>query len=233
MELTKFLREQCYDLIEGPVRNHKPLQLWLKQIFQETQLYYATIQDAFSSKVALNEIENPALSVDSSKKDDYSFNIGITLLEDILKSLGLGTFELSAKIKSGKTVTISYENSVTKEFAIGNIEQYLSSADFNHANPSLLKHANRNNILIITGTIFAKNLVVNIDTDLSLDASLVASLNEIADGKLNFEMSNQNKLRMLSTGSIYFPIAIKANRIDFDKGVFKKLILFTDNRNFF
>ena len=31
MKLTKFLSEQGYDLIEGPIRNHKPLQLWLKQ----------------------------------------------------------------------------------------------------------------------------------------------------------------------------------------------------------
>lgn len=233
MKLTKFLRDQGYDLIEGPVRNHKPLQLWLKQIFNETELYYASVDQAFKSAITLDEIENPALNFDSSKKDNYAFNIGITLLEEILKSLGLGSFELSAKIKSGKTVTISYDNSITKEYAIGNIESYLSSADFIHPNPSLLKNANRNNILVITGIVFAKNLVVSIETDFSLDAALVASLNNIADGKLDFTMSSGNKLKMVSSGNSFFPIAVKASRIDYDKSVFKKLILVTDNRNFF
>jgi hypothetical protein len=40
MKLSKFLSEQGYDLIEGPIRNHKPLQLWLKQTFNEAELYY-------------------------------------------------------------------------------------------------------------------------------------------------------------------------------------------------
>ena len=85
MKLTKFLREQGYDIIEGPVRNHKPLQLWVKQIFNETELYYAHVGQAFSSTIALEEIENTNLSIDATKKDEYGFNIGITLLDEILK----------------------------------------------------------------------------------------------------------------------------------------------------
>ncbi|MDW8849978.1 hypothetical protein SD960_07745 [Flavobacterium sp. MMLR14_040] len=233
MKLTQFLGDQGYDLIEGPLRSHKPLQLWLKKPFDEAQLYYANIGHAFKSDVELIEIENPALSVDYTKKDDYGFNIGITLLEEILKTLGLGTFEISAKIKSGKTVTISYENSVTKEYALGNLEEYLFSADFLHPNPSLLKNANRNYLLLITGTVFAKNLVVDIETDFTVDAGLIASLNAIADGKLDFTISNQSKLKMTSNMGIYFPIAVQASRIDFDRSRFKKLILVTDNLNIF
>ncbi len=233
MKLTKYLRDQGYDLIEGPVRNHKPLQLWLKQIFNKAELYYAEISHAFISDVRLNEIENQALSVNSSIKDDYEFNIGITILENLLKSLGLGTFELSAKIKSGKKVTISYDNSITKEIPVGEIENYLSNADFRYPNPALLKNANRNNILVVTGIVFAKNLVVEIETDFSLDAGLVASLNELADGKLDFAMNSQRKLKMVSSGNSYFPIAVKASRIDFDRDEFNKIKLITDNRNFY
>jgi hypothetical protein len=233
MKLTQFLGNQGYDLIEGPLRSHKPLQLWLKKPFDEAQLYYANIGHAFKSDVELIEIENPALSVDYTKKDDYGFNIGITLLEEILKTLGLGTFEISTKIKSGKTVTISYENSVTKEYALGNLEEYLFSADFLHPNPSLLKNANRNYLLLITGTVFAKNLVVDIETDFTVDAGLIASLNAVAEGKLDFTISNQSKLKMTSNMGIYFPIAVQASRIDFDRSRFKKLILVTDNLNIF
>lgn len=233
MKLTQFLSNQGYDLIEGPIRNHKPLQLWLKKTFKEAELYYANINHAFKSDVALTEIENPALNVNSQQKNEYGFHIGITLLEEILMSIGLGAFEISAKIESGKTVTISYDNSITKEYAVGNIEQYLSSADFIHTNPSLLKNANQNNILIITGTVFAKNLVVEIETDFSLDAALILKLNQAADGKLDFSMKGNDKLKMVSSGNEFFPIAIKASKIDFDRSTFKKICLVTDDRNIF
>ncbi len=233
MKLTNFLSEQGYDIIEGPIRNHKPLQLWLKKPFDDVQLYYAHIEHAFISKVVLTEIENPALNVSSNQKDEYGFNIGITLLQEILKTLGLGTFEFSNKIKSGKKVTISFDNSVTKEYAIGNLEDYMYNADFLHPNPLLLKNANRNYILLITGTVFAKNLIVDIETDFALDNNLVASLNEIASGKIDFSISNQNKLNMVSTSEIYFPIAVKASKIDYDKSRFKKLQLITDTKNIF
>lgn len=233
MKLTRFLRDQGYDLIEGPVRNHKPLQLWVKQIFKEAELYYNNVNQAFTSPIALEEIENPNLSIDSTKKDEYGFNIGITLLDEILKSIGLGTLEMSSKITSGKTVTISYDNSITREYAIGNLENYFAAADFIHANPALLKNANQNNILIITGVVFAKNLVVNIVTESSIDAGLIANLKAAADGKIDFSHDGNNALKMVSGGNTLFPIAIKASRIDFDKSVFQKLKLVTDDRNFF
>jgi len=233
MKLTNFLSSQGYDLIEGPVRNHKPLQLWLKKPFEEGQLYYASIEHAFKSNVVLTEIENPALSISATQKDDYGFNIGITLLQEILKTLGLGSFEISSKIKSGKTVTISYDNSVTKEYAIGALEDYFFTADFLHPNPSLLKNANRNYIMIITGTVFAKNLVADIETDFAFDNSLIASLNEVASGKIDFTLTAQNKIKMVSNVDVYFPVAVKASRVDFDRSRFQKLILITDSNNIF
>ncbi|MFP4289327.1 MAG: hypothetical protein ACLFQS_08710 [Bacteroidales bacterium] len=233
MKLTAYLREQGYDLIEGPVRNHKTMQLWIKKPFNEIQLYYMNIDHAFESEVKFNEVTDPALSINSSKKDDYAFNIGITYLEEILKSIGLGNFEISSKIKSGKKVTISYNNSFTKVIPLGEVTNYLSTADFRHPNPVLLRNANRNNILVITGIIYAQNLVADINTDFDLDTNLVAQLNKAADGKLNFKIAQMQNLKMISSGSNHFPIAVKANRIDFDKGVFKGLKLVTDNRNFF
>ncbi len=233
MKLTKILHDQGYDLIEGPIRNHKLLQLWLKQFINEAELYYSHIDNAFSNTVAIAEIENTALNINATHKNEYGFNIGITLLEEALKGLGLAAFEISTKIKSGKTVTISYDNSITKECAIGNIQDYLATADFNHPNPALLLNANRNNILVITGVVLAKNLIVEIETDFSVDAALVATLNKVADGKLDFTFNGKATLKMVSTGNAYFPIAVKASRIDFDKSVFKKLTLITDTRNFF
>lgn len=205
----------------------------MKTPHDEAELYYSDINHAFESPVELNIIEDQALSIDTSKTDEYGFNLGVTILQEILKSIGLGNFEITAKIKSGKKVTISYNNSVTKVIPIGEITNYLSQADFKHPNPTLLKNANKNYILVITGVVLAQNLVVEIDTNFKLDASLIMELNEIADGKLEFGMSSAQKLKMVSSGNSFFPVAVKANRLDFNKGVFKAVTLVTDNRNFF
>lgn len=233
MKLTQFLRNQGYDLIEGPVRNHKPLQLWLKQIFNKIELYYANINQAFTSNVVLEEIENPALTVTSNHKNEYNFNIGMTVLDEILKSQGFTNFEIASKITTGKSVVISYSDSVTKEVPVGILENYLSNADFVHPNPALLRNANQDNIIVITGVVYAKNLIVEIETDFNVNADLMADLFKIFNGKLDFSILNQNTVKMTSNGANLFPIAIKANRINFDKSVFNKLILVSDNRNFF
>ena len=60
MNLTKTLRKQGYDLIAGPIRNHQLLQLWLKTPFNDVELYYAHLEHAFTSPVALVAIENKA-----------------------------------------------------------------------------------------------------------------------------------------------------------------------------
>lgn len=145
----------------------------------------------------------------------------------------MGAVELNNKIKSGKKVTISYDNSHTKEYAVGNIESYLSSADFVHPNPPLLRNSNRNNLIVLSGIVFAKNLVVDIETDFKIETALIASLNEMAEGNVDFTMSTVNKIKMVSSVNNSFPIAVKANRIDFDKGRFKKLNLISDNRDLF
>lgn len=233
MALSKFLKNQGYDLINGPVRSHQPLQLWLKRIFNEAELYYADVHHAFASEVVLQELENPALKVDSSQKDTYAFNIGITVLEQVLESIGLGRLELTANIKSGKEVRIGYDHSFTKEYPTGNLESFFHKGDFLHPNPSLLKNANRNDLLILSGTLFAKHLVAEIETNFDLKADLIVELNELANGNLKFSKKGNQTIQLVSENGNFFPIAVKANKIDFDRGQFDKLKLVSDNRNFF
>ncbi len=233
MNLTKTLKENGYDLIESPVRNQKLLQLWLKTPFNRAELYYSDINQAFNSKIELTPIENPALNVNSTTKDNYAFNIGISVLEDILNSLGMGNLDLSADVKSGKNVSISYDNTITKEVPVGLIQNYLFDSDFNHPNRLLLKNANRNNILVISGVLLAKTINVDIQTNSDIDPNVIAKLNKIASGKLNFNKSSNNNIKMTSNSNSMFPVAIKADRLDFDKGHFKNTELITDNRNLF
>jgi hypothetical protein len=233
MDLTSNLKNAGYDLIDSPVRNHKLTQLWLKKDFNKIQMYYDQLAYAFLSSVNLPVYTNNALKVTSSTKNEFNFNIGISVLDDILKSIGLSNIDISAEIKSGKNVTISYDNSITKEIEIGALESYLSNFDFLHPNNLLLSNLNKNDVIIVTGVLFAKNLIVEIDTDFNISAELEAKLTEIAEGKITFSNGTERKIKMTAETGDYYPIAVKANRLDFDHGKFKKHFLITDKRNLF
>lgn len=233
MDLTSSLKKVGYDLIDSPVRNHKLTQLWLKRDFDKIQMYYDQLSYAFVSSVNLPVYTNDALKVTSSTKNEFNFNIGITVLDDILKSIGLSHIDLSTNIKSGKNVIISYDNSITKEIEIGSLESYLSDFDFLHPNNILLNNLNKNDVIIITGVLYAKNLIVEIETDFNVSAELKAKLIEIGSGKIDFSNSTENKIKMTAETGDYYPIAVKANRLDFDHGKLKKQTLITDGRNFF
>ncbi len=233
MNLKKELRQSGYDFIDSPIRNHKPLQLWLQKPNNAIELYYEHISHALISEVNLKIIEDNALTVNYGQKQDYKFNIGITVLEELLNSLGLGNLGLSASFDGGKNVSISYNNSKTLTVARGDISNYLSSADFKYANREFLRNANRDNILIISGVLMARDLKATIETELDISAKVEAQLIEAVEGKVDFKLISDKKLEMKSEGNSLFPIAIKANRIDYDKGEFKKMTLITDNRFFF
>lgn len=233
MKLTSYLRDQGYDLIDGPVRNHRVLQLWLKRPFNDAEIYYTDIRHAFSSSGELNETEDRALTINTGRSDDYGFNIGISMVDEILQSTGLSSLQLSTQIKSGSKVTISYDNSINRVVPTGEIIHFLANADFVHPNPILLKHAYRNQLLVITGVIFAKNLVVDIETEQSFDTPTLARLNAATDGRIDFAAINRQQLRMTSSSATHFPIAVKANRIRFNRGSVSGLTLVSDSRNIF
>ncbi len=233
MDLTSSLRRAGYDLINSPVRNHKLTQLWLKKDFDKIQLLYEKLEHALIHDTKLNVFVNDALSVNSEIKNEFHFNLGITILDDILKSIGLANLSLSAELKRGKKVTISYDNSISKEIEIGSLNNYLSEADFLHPNNLLLNYLNKDNVIIVTGVLYAKNLLVEIDTDFSITAELQAKLALVSDGKIDFDYSSDKKIKMTAQTGDYYPIAIKANRLKYDHGKYKDQKLVTDNRNFF
>ena len=233
MNLKKVLRQSGYDIIDSPIRNHKPLQLWLQKPNNAIELYYEHISHAFVSEVKLKIIEDKALKVSYGQEQDYKFNIGITVLEELLSSLGLGNLGLAASFNGGKKVSISYNNSKTLTVASGEISNYLSTADFKYPNREFMRNVNRDNILIVSGVLMARNLKATIETDKNISAKVEAQLIEAVEGKVDFKLISDNKLEMISEGNAPFPIAIKANRIDYDKGEFKKMKIVTDNRFFF
>ncbi|MGB0811862.1 MAG: hypothetical protein ACPGSF_04960, partial [Flavobacteriaceae bacterium] len=67
-----------------------------------------------------------------------------------------GEFAPNVGLESGKQIGLSYDQVTSTEVAIGDVQNYLMVADFMHPNKRLLKNANRNNLLLITGMLTAK-----------------------------------------------------------------------------
>lgn len=233
MSLKKTLRNSGYDLIDSPIRNHKLLQLWKKYLGNPPVDLYRNVSHAFTSPVALEIYEDSALSINHSNKENYKFNIGITVLDKLLTSLGLGNLNLSVNLKGGKGVSISYGNSKLHSVSIGELESYFSTGDFSHPNEQLLKHANDNRILIINSILTAQNYKAIIESESTWNTELEASLNELADGKIIFERISKSKLEMTSIGNDYIPVGVQAHRLDWDNGEFDKMNLITNTRNIF
>ena len=230
--LQQHLSTSGYDLIDGPIRNHKPLQIWLKQGLSQAELYYTDILHAFSSPVKLPITKDPSLSINDKHKNDYAFQIGITLVQELMQSIGLPALDFTTSINAGKKVSISYKNAMSEIVPIGDLTDFFSKADFIHPNPVLLRHANRNNLIVITGVVTAEQLVAEMETDFKISSKVLNALKKFAKDKIDFSTSKNNTLKMVA-GSGRFPIAVKASRIDFDKGRFNGLGLLTDSRDLF
>lgn len=230
--LNQQLSKSGYDLIDGPIRNHKPLQIWLKQGFDPAELYYEHILHAFRSRVKLELKKDPSLVVDETMQSSYAFNIGLTLVKQIFQSLGLPPIDLESTFQSGKKISIAYKNAYTEAIPIGDLTRFFQEADFLHPNPVLLRNANHNRLIILTGIVSAEQLEVELDTNTKLTSKQVLALNKSSKNKVDFSLTKNNKTRM-TAGVARMPIAVKAARIDFDKGVFRNVDLLTDGRDLF
>ena len=233
MSLSKSLKDQGYDLIEGPTRNHEIKQLWIKDPWDKVEILYDQVDHAFSGSVNLSAKPVNGLDLVFSKKNTFNFNIGMSVAKVILDSLGINGLALSIAVKKGKKVDISYSCSVSREITLGNIQEFFSTADYYHNNPLLLKNLNRNNVIFISGILSAKNLRIEIENDLEFDFSIEGQINQAVDGKLEAKLISNKKLQLTSTGDSIFPVAVKAHRLRYRKGEFIDAELITDNQDIF
>ena len=233
MSLKKTLQKQSYDLIQGPVRNQDLLQIWKKKDLEKINILDPSISNVFDQEFTVKPFQNNALSISSTDKEEFDFNVGIGFVKNALIQFEIADFNLETHITGGKSVTVSYNNSFTKEISPFEIEKYLTKVNTDGLPPSTEKELNRNNLFVISGVVFAKNLNFTIDSDHAIDADVEANLNKVGKGKINLKQTGNHQIVLNSNVDEDFPVAVKAFRMHFAKGIFKKLELVTDNRNLF
>lgn len=228
MNLTKLLRKNGFDLIDGPNRDHKLLQVWRVKTTDSLHLYAKHIDKVFESSIHLNANPEPSLvlPIDSSKVDTYNFNIGVNVLNGLLKTLKLGELNLNSSITKERRLSISFDQTDSLTIPAGEIDSYLHNADVREEH--VLKELNRNNLVVISGLIRARKIIVEIESTTESSNKLSAEVNAAIEGKLQFNPTAEKKIKMEYEGN-HFPIAVMAHRIDYDKGVFANTVLVTDS----
>lgn len=232
MTLTRLLRAAGYDLIDSPIRNHRVLQIWLQRGLDPIQ-HYSHVIHAFKGSNELRVERSTALNINHSNRNEFKFNIGITVLEGLLESVKLGNFGLSTILNAGRSLTISFEDTFADIVTIESLESYIREADFDHKNERLLKDANRNNLIVITGVLYAHNIRSILETDYEITAEIEANIQRILDGRVEARITGSNRLELNCNLDQPFPVAIKANKLIFDRSVFETSRVITDNGNTF
>ena len=210
------------------LRNHKLLQVWSIRGNDSLQLYADELDDIFENKDRINSNPVPSLvlPIDSTSSNVYNFNLGINVVNRLLKGLKLGKLKAVSDSKKERKVNISFDQSESLIIPQFEIDKYLDKADVKE--DSVMKHLNKNKLILISGLIRAKKIIVEIETTTESANDLEAEINEGIGGNIRFNVSSEKKIKMEHEGD-YFPIAVKAHRIDFDKNIFSKTILVTDS----
>lgn len=233
MDLLNHLRKSGYDLLDGPIRSHQPLQLWVKKGANRPELFFEHLKDAFVGEQPLAVYQNPVLNVEVTKQVEHDFTVGVALLKDMMEGIGGTPLNLTAGMQKGKKLSISYKDAYTSSITIGNLHSYFNQSQLQLSNESFVRYLNNNQVLLITGVVFAKKLEFEISSEQEINMDWVAKLTLAKDPKLSFSIEGKNKLKMTTQGNKDLPIAVKASRLDFDQGKFTGMRLVTDNRNFF
>jgi len=79
----------------------------------------------------------------------------------------------------------------------------------------------------------AFNEAYSFEAEHEFDSKGIAKLSKLKDPSVALKFEGKSVLKMEASGNGMFPIAVKANRIDFDKGEFKGLHLVSDTRKLF
>jgi hypothetical protein len=228
MNLTRLLRKDGFDLIDGSVRNHKLLQIWKVKATDSLQLYADHIDKIFDGRTYLNADPEPSLvlPIDSTKVDTYNFRTGLFMLNPLLKALNLGKLDVRGSVTKARRVNISFDQTDLLEINPEEVDSYIYDADVRR--DLYLKDLNRNNYIVITGLMRARKLVVEIESKTENAIELNAEIKDAIDGNIQFNSSGDRKIRMEHEGEP-FPVAVKAHRIHFDKGQFVNTVLVTDS----
>jgi hypothetical protein len=233
MKLKQILRDQAYDLVEGPERGFAPLQLWRKKSFQKIEPYEGNIQEIFGIDNQLTEHPARVTNINFSNHQDFEFKHGVSVLKTLLEKLNLGDLggELSGKID--RKITASYSGCQSRKVYPRDLIQYFEKADLTSAGNSFLDDANKDNFIVITGVMEATDIQWVLESTIDLKSELKTTIKKMVDLNLKHDFLNEKKLELTFEGVEPLVFAVKASRLVCKKDQFHELKPVSDNRRWF
>ena len=231
MSLERKLREANYELIDNPIRNKRELQLWVNKLMDKPTLYCEHINDIFRNSMELTPLHSPGLSINSSDVKTHQFTTGISLVKNVLDKMNLGKGDIDSIIKTGRSVQISYDKSEVPEYPKYMLEKYIIESEFDRNNHLLKEDLNRDNILLISGMVYAKNFSAKIETNFDITTTIEADLKQILNSKVEVGVTDKNILMIKAEDEERIPIAVQIFKLRFKRGEFKGMRLITDKLN--
>jgi hypothetical protein len=231
MSLIKELKDQNFDLIDGPSLNYHPLSLWRKRNELEFAGFETTnVSNYFDNIKALPSIANfPAADEFSGiNTEKLGLNIGLSLLKT---QTGIDPAKFSAYFKMQRTMQFSYSGVTGEMVDKGLLQLWLSKADFNDDLTSVLIQAfNLDQFFVVLAVLKATkiSLVISKTTDLGTDAEISAAVSGIpVQGNLQFTRQTESEYHLSyetsdpNKGKV---IAAMPGRIKFESKKFKQIV---------
>lgn len=234
MSLTKLLKSKGFDFIDSPMRSHILLQLWRKSVSNPATFYAHHYSDIFKDNgTVINPLKANALDVNATKTNKLQFNLGLSGLKNLLANLNLGNVGIDSKITGGKTISTSFNSAYSIVIPEVELDALFTDTDIKLNSTNLMKHLNSNDILIVSGILYAKELLIEIESDNEITAQTEADIALAVSGKIQVERTGAKSIKMTTTLPDEFPIAIQAHQLAFNKGEFNKAKLITDDKDLF
>lgn len=226
MILANKLRKQGYDLLLGQTRQHQLGQIWKKPVLDKISLYANSSGELFSPEFEYSPEKKEVLVAEMLSENTFGIGVGISMVKGLDKILG----NIDLHLKSTRQISLGYDDAEMMEVPSSIIEKYFYKSKLNDAVPSILEAMNKNQLIFISGIIVAKGLKIHIKKDIAAGIELPQELI-----KVNVKIAGQtaNELVLTTKTQDYIPLAVKAHRLDFDKGIFSKATLLTDLGNRF
>jgi hypothetical protein len=212
-----FLSALGYSVVSLPSSDIKPGQTLLRTGKKDlTRLGdLATIMNMGSNPLPIPSMDNLApTGVSGQQSSSVKFDIGVSILGNILKALAGTSLDVSLGFKNTKSVTFAYLDVLEDHIALDQLDQYLSTADIKPGQNTVRDAFIHDNIFVLTSTIKSQKITVTAQGDTGVSAKVdVPVIQNIASGKLGLDVSKSAQGQITFSGNKPVIFGFKAAEI--------------------
>jgi len=157
-----FLKAQGYCAVRVPRADLKPLQLLAMQsgaLERLGALEEVLVADGVALPDVARAVPLPAFS--GRRTGSLSAGIGISLLGDALKAMGISPPSFDVEVRPGTAITLAMEGVTEDRVEVASLDRYLAAADVLPGAPSVAALLESDDVYVITAVVRCRRLLVS------------------------------------------------------------------------